>query len=251
MDPASLSDGDNPARQEQPSAYTRPYVGDAAPDYDPSYDPETDPTVRTIGVMGAAGGQLDPEARRRAYKLGQAVANAGCAIITGACPGLPYEAARGAKDAGGLSVGISPALSRSEHVKKYQSPVKPFDVIIYTGSGLMGREVHNIHSSDIVIIAGGRSGTLGEFSIAFDEGRLIGVLTHTGGIADEVARIVTMIDKDTGASVVYDDDPDTLVRRCIEEYRKTHYRRPSTFIEVSTPEDSGWPASPSSAPRAS
>src|SRR6202022_4821285 len=125
---------------EQSFQASKPYVGDAAPDYDPSYDPEAPPQVRTIGVMGAAGGVLDPKARERAYKLGEAIVKAGCALITGACPGLPYDAARGAHDAGGLSVGISPALSRSEHVKKYQSPVGPFDVIIYTGSGLMGRE---------------------------------------------------------------------------------------------------------------
>ena len=37
------------------------------------------------------------------------------------------------------------------------------------GSGLMGREIENIRSCDVVIFAGGRSGTLGEFAIAFDE----------------------------------------------------------------------------------
>src|SRR5207244_9938763 len=55
--------------------------------------------------------------------------------------------------------------------------VDGFDVLIYTGSGLMGREITNIRSCDIVVIVGGRIGTLGEFAIAYDEGRLIGVLT--------------------------------------------------------------------------
>src|SRR5438093_12370710 len=41
----------------------------------------------------------------------------------------------------------------------------------------MGREITNIRSCDIVVIVGGRIGTLGEFAIAYDEGRLIGVLT--------------------------------------------------------------------------
>ena len=225
----------------------RPYTGDVAPDADLTYDPEADPTVRTIGVMGAAGGELDPEQRGRAYALGAAIAKCGCVLITGACPGLPYDSARGTRDAGGLSVGVSPALSRSEHVKKYESPVDAYDVIIYTGSGLMGREVHNIHSSDIVIIAGGRSGTLGEFAIAYDEGKLIGVLTDTGGIADQIAQIVPMIVKHTGAVIIYDRDPDALVERCVAEYRKAHFRRPSTFVELERP----WPASPSSAQPAS
>ena len=37
---------------------------------------------------------------------------------------------------GGLSIGISPALSLDEYVHKYHSPVDVFDVLIYTGSGL-------------------------------------------------------------------------------------------------------------------
>ena len=226
-----FSDGDSPTREE-----LRPYTGDVAQDLDPNYDPESDPTVRSVGVMGAAGGQLDPEVRKRCYELGKAVAQAGCVLITGACPGLPYDSARGARDAGGLSVGISPALSRSEHVKKYESPVDAYDVIIYTGSGLMGREVHNIHSSDIVIIAGGRSGTLGEFCIAYDEGKLIGVLAHSGGMADELLGIVPKLGKVTGAQLIYEADPRLLVQQCIEAYRAGHFRRPSTFVAESTGE---------------
>jgi len=237
------SDSDGLARQE-----VRPYTGQASPDADPSYDPANDPTVRTIGMMGSAGGVLAPDIRRRCYDLGTAIAKTGCVLITGACPGLPYDCARGARDAGGLSVGVSPALSRSEHVIKYASPVDAYDVIIYTGSGLMGREVHNIHSSDIVIIAGGHSGTLGEFAIAYDEGKLIGILTETGGIADDISRIVPQIDKDTGALLVYDSNPESLVQCCIEAYQQGHYKHPSTFQEPVSTQEQTWPKSPSSAP---
>jgi hypothetical protein len=37
-----------------------------------------------------------------------------------------------------MVVGISPGLSLDEHVQKYRSPTEGFDVLIYTGSGLMG-----------------------------------------------------------------------------------------------------------------
>ncbi len=83
--------------------------------------------------------------------------------MTGACPGLPHAAVLGAHEAGGESLGISPAHSREEHVEVYESPLEPYTAMVFTGSGLMGREVHNIHSSDFVIFVGGRSGTLGEF----------------------------------------------------------------------------------------
>jgi len=93
-----------------------------------------------IGVMGASGGELADEVCRRVYRLGEAIAEHDAVLITGACPGLPYEAVRGAKAKGGLVVGISPGLSIDEHRGKYRSPVEGFDVLVfYTGSGLMGR----------------------------------------------------------------------------------------------------------------
>jgi len=185
-----------------------------------------------VGVMGSASGELEPRVVAAVERLGAAIASAGCTLMTGACPGLPYVAVEGAKRAGGLTVGISPALSESEHVQRFGSPVAGFDALVYTGSGLMGREVVNIRSSDIVVIVGGRSGTLGEFAIAYDEGRLIGVLTDTGGVADMIEELVLRIEKETGAHILYDDDPERLVTRCIEYYRTTHFRRPSSLHDI-------------------
>ena len=183
----------------------------------------------TIGVMGTSGGDLSDEVRERAYQLGRAIADQDAILITGACPGLPFEAVRGAKAAGGLVVGISPGLSIDEHRGKYGSPVEGFDVVIYTGSGLMGREITNIRSCDIVVIAGGRTGTLGEFAIAYDEGRLIRVLTGTGGITILVQDIIETSDKTTGSHVIFNDDPCKLVSKLVECYRTEHFRKPSCF----------------------
>ncbi len=185
-----------------------------------------------IGVMGASGGDLAKEVRERVYRLGEAIADRGAILVTGACPGLPYEAVRGAKAKGGLVVGISPGLSVDEHQGKYRSPVDGFDVLVYTGSGLMGREITNIRSCDIVVIAGGRTGTLGEFAIAYDEGRLIGVLTGTGGITAIVEEILRVSAKETGACVLYDKDPMKLIDRLIHYYRTRHYRKPSCFCDA-------------------
>jgi len=186
----------------------------------------------TIGVMGASGGDLSEEIKQRAYRLGEAIAERDATLITGGCPGLPYEAVRGAKTKGGLVVGISPGLSIDEHQGKYRSPVEGFDVLIFTGSGLMGREITNIRSCDIVVIAGGRTGTLGELAIAYDEGRLIGVLTGTGGITGIVEEILRVSGKETGACVIYDDDPVKLVDRLIHYYHTQHFRKPSCFCDA-------------------
>ena len=181
--------------------------------------------------MGSASGEMNEGQLKKAYELGRSIARHDCVLITGACPGLPYETARGCKNEKGLSVGISPGLSNFEHKTKYHSPDDQYDVIIFTGSGLMGREVTAIRSCDIVVIIGGRSGTLGEFSIAYDEGKLIGVLEKTGGITVYMEQILRAIDKETGAKIFFDEDPDNLIRRLVEEYKKEFYKRPNIFSE--------------------
>jgi hypothetical protein len=187
--------------------------------------------------MGAASGEFTPEIISAAFELGAAAARRGLVLVTGAAPGLPLESARGAQSEGGLSVGISPALSLDEHVNYYHSPVDHFDVMIYTGSGLMGREIVNIRSSDMVAIINGHSGTLGEFSIAYDEAKLIGVVEGSGGIADIIPQLVDAIDKDTGARILYESDPALLVNRLIDEYVCRHFRRPSVFVQHGSDQD--------------
>lgn len=171
-----------------------------------------------VGVMGSSGGSISEEELALARSLGRRIAERGCTIVTGACPGLPHAAVLGAHEAGGDSLGISPALTREEHVNVYDSPIQPYTAMVFTGSGLMGRETHNIHSSDFVLFVGGRSGTLGEFSIAYDEGKLIGILQHSGGISDEFKRIAGLVQKETGAILVEDANPATLVDRCLDLY---------------------------------
>jgi uncharacterized protein (TIGR00725 family) len=120
-------------------------------------------------------------------------------------------------------VGISPAATLREHVETFGSPYREYDVLIFTGLGLMGRELVNIRSSDIVVVMGGRSGTLGEFAIAYEEGKLIGVLTGTGGITDALRSIQASLRKETGAEVMYEADPARLVDRLLERYQSADY----------------------------
>ncbi len=55
------------------------------------------------------------------------------------------------------------------------------------------------------------------------------MLTGTGGIADAVPELLDRIDKQTGAVVLVDDDPERLVDRLVTYYHEQHYRRPSCF----------------------
>lgn len=185
-------------------------------------DPYSGAQIR-FGVMGSAGGALSASCLELCRELGRAVAESGCCLLTGACPGLPHEAVLGAKAVGGHVVGISPAVSLKEHIETFASPYQEYDVLIFTGLGLMGREMINIRSCDILIVVGGRSGTLGEFSIAYEEGKLIGVLTGTGGITAALPELETTLGKKTGAEVVYESNPQRLIDRLLERYLSGSY----------------------------
>jgi len=68
----------------------------------------------TVGMMSSASGEFTPAGKELVYALGRNIAERGFILITGACPGLPYECARGALSRGGLSVGISPITNNEE-----------------------------------------------------------------------------------------------------------------------------------------
>jgi uncharacterized protein (TIGR00725 family) len=188
-------------------------------------DPITGVQVR-VGAMGSAREPADPAVAALCRALGRTIAERGACLLTGACPGLPHECVLGAREAGGHVIGVSPAASLREHVETFGSPYREYDVLIFTGLGLMGRELVNVRSSDIVVVIGGRSGTLGEFAIAYEEGKLIGVLSGTGGITEVLASIEASLAKDTGAEVVHDLDPARLIDRLLDRYASPGYDCP-------------------------
>jgi len=178
----------------------------------------TDFPKMVFGVMGSDGGDVPESAREKIYVIGAEVGRRGYTLVTGVAPGLPHDSVLGAKSEDGLVMGISPAQNFTEHMERYASPTRGYDIIVYTGSGLMGREVENIRSCDAVVIVGGRSGTLGEFAIAYDEAKLIGVLEGTGGIADHIDELLEVINKETGATVIGHSDPVKLVELLEKAY---------------------------------
>lgn len=170
-----------------------------------------------ICVSGAAVTSHCPKnAVQMAQKIGIEIARADAVIITGATTGMPYWAAKGAKEAGGLSIGFSPAASRLAHIKKYRLPEDYFDVIVYTGFHYSGRNLLLTRASDAVIITCGRMGTLNEFTIAFEDSKPIGILDLPGrdGTTDMIKKIVQTARRGPG-KIVYDSDPRRLVQQVI------------------------------------
>ena len=157
--------------------------------------------------------------RDLAEVLGAALAQRECILVTGATTGLPDLVARAFRRAGGFALGISPAHDRKEHLERYGLPDEGADVIVYTGFGYKGRNVINVRSADVIIIFGGATGTLNEFTIAYDEGKIIGVLEGTGGIADHIREVIQFCNKPTRGVVVFDKDPKKLVGLCLHHLK--------------------------------
>ena len=93
-----------------------------------------------IGVFGSAGGNNMENHTLSAAVIGESIAESGNILCTGACHGLPYEAATSANSVGGIVLRFSPAINLKEHEEKYKFPTLPH-ILNFTGMGLKGRNL--------------------------------------------------------------------------------------------------------------
>ena len=141
---------------------------------------KTDQRKVLIGVMG--GGAAKDEDAKAAYRLGGLIARQGWILLNGGRPsGIMGASAKGARDHGGVTVGILPGIdphSASEYI----------DIRICTGMG-DARNVINILSSDVVIACPGSAGTISEIALALkNKKRVILLNLDVGALFDPYAR---------------------------------------------------------------
>ncbi len=121
-----------------------------------------------IGVIGA--GKAGAAALKTAEQVGALVAGRGAVLVCGGLSGVMEAAARGAKSAGGITVGILPQSSA-----QFANPY--IDIPVATGFG-EGRNVVIVHTADVLIAVSGEYGTLSEIALALKNGKkVIGVST--------------------------------------------------------------------------
>jgi uncharacterized protein (TIGR00725 family) len=164
----------------------------------------------TIGVMGSSLADR-PENIDAAVAIGKMIAERKAVLITGATTGLPFHAARGAKLSGGEVIGFSPAINMEEH-QKMGLPVEFHDLIICTGLTFKGRNLLNIRASQALLFIGGSMGTLNEFTIAYDEEKVMGILEGSGGFCDHMQNWIRHLAKPGNRAVIhYNNQVSTLV----------------------------------------
>lgn len=162
---------------------------------------------RQILVIGNNENGFPPELEKVAYETGLEVAKSDSVLITGGLGGVMQAACHGAKDAGGITVGIIPQNDSS-----FANPY--CDIVIPTGIGL-ARDFLNALSADGVIIIGGGSGTLSETCAAYMYKKPIVAIKNTGGIAEMYAD--KYLDHRKNILIVGVDSPKDAVQYILEK----------------------------------
>ena len=116
------------------------------------------------------GASCSPEIGKIAERVGELIAGKGGILLCGGGSGVMEHSAKGAKSAGGTTIGIMPGSDRDE-----SPPNKYIDIPIFTGMS-DGRNSINAKSSDVIIAIDGSSGTLSEIGLALKNGKhVIGI----------------------------------------------------------------------------
>ena len=171
-----------------------------------------------IGVMASAEPEVAARLSPLLEELSAEIARLDLLLLTGATTGVPDAVSRGVRGRGAFTIGVSPAHNAREHADACKLPLDACDAIIFTGFGYKGRNVVLVRSVDIVLVVAGGMGTLNEFTIAVDEGKVVGVLTGTGGIADEVEGLLAHARR--ADHVFFDARPSMLLDLCLARYRE-------------------------------
>jgi uncharacterized protein (TIGR00725 family) len=109
-----------------------------------------------IGVIGSS--ECSSKTKKLAEEVGREIARRGATLVCGGLGGVMEAAARGAKEAGGLTVGILPGSHAGE--------ANPYiDVAVVTGMSY-ARNIIVVRSSDAIIAIEGKYGTLSEIAVA-------------------------------------------------------------------------------------
>ncbi len=179
-------------------------------------------TTYQFCVSGASKGESVDQGRKLAELAGKHIALSGHSLLTGATTGLPDAAAQGYKSSGGrMSLGISPASTKVEHILKYRLPIEQYDAILYSGLHYVGRDALLINSADAVISIGGRIGTLHEFTIAIETNTPIGFLQGAGGVSDEIKDLINITQADDNL-VIFESDPEVLIHKLTKLLDEIH-----------------------------
>lgn len=141
-----------------------------------------------VAVIG--GGEAGETVLAMAFEVGREIARQGAVLLCGGLGGVMQAAARGAQEAGGITIGILPGPDRRD-----ANPFLTYSLVTNLGHA---RNILIAHSADGLIAVGGSYGTISEAAIALKLGKpVVGLLTewplegmHTAASAGEAMEFI-------------------------------------------------------------
>lgn len=135
--------------------------------------------AKYVTVIGSSG-QIDEKIYNSAEKLGELLAKNDFIVITGGRSGVMEAVCKGAKKAGGLTIGILPGFTRED--------ANPYvDISIPTGLGY-ARNAINVLAGDVVVAISGGPGTLSEIGLALAYNKPLIILKGCGGVSELISK---------------------------------------------------------------
>ncbi|MFC0270691.1 TIGR00725 family protein [Metabacillus herbersteinensis] len=171
--------------------------------------------MKRIAVIGQSG-DISEEVRIVAEEVGAEIAKRGAVLLTGGGSGVMEAASKGAKEAGGLVIGIL-AGDETNVSNDY------LDVPITTGLTFDYRSLVLVHSSDSIIMICGGNGTLGELSAAYMNKKPVVVIETTGGWATKVKEIAfegSYLDERRTVEIHFADTARNAVERAFDRIQQ-------------------------------
>lgn len=161
---------------------------------------------RRIAVIGQSG-RIESQVRAQAERVGALIAKEAGILLTGGRDGIMEAASRGAAKAGGIVVGILPGDDPTLANSYVTVPIS-------TGLAFDQRSTILIHSADIVIMIAGGNGTLGELSMAYQNGKDTIILEGTGGWSDRVRDLAPsgFLDERENARILFAKSAEEAVK---------------------------------------
>lgn len=148
---------------------------------------------------------VPPQALAAAERVGRLLAERGAIVVSGGLSGVMEAVSKGAKDAGGLVIGMLPGFDKKD-ANAY------VDIAITTGMGWM-RNTLTVRAADAVIMISGGIGTLNELTVAYQDKPTV-ILEGTGGWADRLRGIAyggKHLDESQSATLHFASTPEEAV----------------------------------------
>lgn len=170
-----------------------------------------------IALVSSAIEVTDKKLQSVANKIAEICYQNSIELVSGGCIGVTELATRTLAQLGGLTTVFSPDVDGDSHSIRHDNLPLGIASHYFHTEGFTQRSLNMINYVDGLIVVGGRMGTLSEVSIALEEGKRVGVITNTGGIANQLENIIDLTQKDFTGKVLFSDNPDEVISWIISE----------------------------------